>query len=409
MIRVVVADDSRSYRAVLRGILERAPDLEVVGEAADGAEAVSLAARLRPDVITMDVRMPGMDGLAAIEEIMARHPVPVVVVSGELGPEHQGTSFRALALGAVEVLSKPSSLEPGRFEREAEAIRLAVRGVAGLRLVTRRARARAPAAGGGPALTPAPSPPPDPSRSPAPSSVRPAGRTPTPPAVRVVTPGAPPSPTPVRTPLHLPALTPPPTAAAAYRVATRAVGVATSTGGPPALARLLAALPATFPAAVLVVQHIAGGFERGLVHWLAQETALRVKVAEPGEPLRPATVYFAPEGRHLTALVGKAFLDDGPPIKGFRPSGTALFRSLAREYGPSAAGVILTGMGDDGVEGLLDVRARGGATIAQGPGSSVVFGMPREAIERGAAEETLELDEIAPALLRLVRGPRAGP
>ncbi len=153
MIRVLLADDSAAFRAVLRAILEKAPEIEVVAEAADGGEAVALTARHRPDVVTMDVRMPGMGGLAAIGEIMARHPTPVVVVSGEVGPEHQETSFRALALGAVEVLRKPSSQEPGRFEREAEAIRLAVRAVAGLKLVTRHSRVRPGSAAAGQAST----------------------------------------------------------------------------------------------------------------------------------------------------------------------------------------------------------------------------------------------------------------
>lgn len=357
MIRVLVADDSRSFRALLRAILERAPELEVVGEAGDGAEAVALTARHRPDVVTMDVRMPGVDGLAAIEEIMARHPTPVVVVSGEVGPEHQATAFRALALGAVEVLRKPAATEPGRFEREAEEIRMAVRAVAGLRLVTRRPRARGGAA---------------------------AGVTPVPGLLAAVAPA-------------------PAEGGAPAQRAARVVGIAASTGGPPAVARLLGALPAELPAAVLVVQHIASGFERGLAHWLALHTPLAVKLAEHGEPLRNGTVYLAPEGRHLTALVGTAYLDDGPPVNGFRPSATTLFRSLAREYGPAGAGVILTGMGDDGADGLKAVRERGGATIAQGPGSCVVFGMPREAIARGAAGETLELDDIAPALLRVLR------
>jgi two-component system chemotaxis response regulator CheB len=388
VIRVLVADDSRSFRAILRAILEKVAEIEVVGEAADGAEAVALTARHRPDVVTMDVRMPGKDGLAAIEEIMGRHPTPIVVVSAEVGPENQQTAFRALAAGAVEVLRKPASTEPGRFEREAEEIRMAVRAVAGLTLVTRHPRARAPGGDKGPLLSPAPG--------------RPAA----------------PSPAAVVTALQPPRLTVPPepvtgTAPAPSplpnRVASRAVGVVASTGGPPALARILAGLPVGFPAAILVVQHIATGFEVGLVHWLARQTPLTVKLAEHGEPLRTGTVYLAPERRHLTALVGTVFLDDGPAVRGFRPSGTTLLQALAREYGPAATGVILTGMGDDGADGLRSVREAGGGTIAQGQGSCVVFGMPREAIERGAAAETLELEEIAPALVRLVRGPRAAP
>ncbi|MBK9518226.1 MAG: response regulator [Anaeromyxobacter sp.] len=145
-MRVLVADDARAARALLRAILEQVPEIEVVGEAADGAQAVALTLTLRPDVVTMDVRMPGKDGLAAIEEIMARAPTPVVVVTGQSGPEHQETAFRALQLGAVEVLPKPSDSEPGRFERQADAIRLAVRGVARLTVMTRHHR---PARGAG--------------------------------------------------------------------------------------------------------------------------------------------------------------------------------------------------------------------------------------------------------------------
>ncbi len=397
MIRVLVADDARTFRAVLRAILEQVPEIEVVGEAVDGAQAVALALTLRPDVITMDVRMPGKDGLEALEELMTRAPVPVVVVSAEVGPEHQETAFRALQLGAVEVLCKPSSTEPGRFEREAEAIRRAVRTVAGLRLVTRRPR---PRGGEGPALTPTGTPALTPTGLPA---LTPTGTATWPWCAGVGTAAARPAKPawPLRPPQGAgPALTPGPTP----RARIDAVGVVASTGGPPALGRLLGGFPGDLPAALLVVQHIAAGFEAGLVHWLAGQTPLGVKLADHGEPLRPGVVYLAREGRHLTARAGAAFLDDAPPVRGFRPSGTPLFQALAREYGPCAAGLVLTGMGDDGVEGLEALRARGGATFAQGPASSVVYGMPREAARRGAASTTLELDELAPALVRLVTG-----
>jgi len=389
VIRVVIADDSRVFRAVLRAILEAAPELEVVGEAVDGDEAVARVLTLRPDVVTMDVRMPGRDGIAAVEAIMARAPTPVVMVSGVGGPEHQAIGFRALEAGAVEVLQKPSSGEPGRFEREAETIRLAVRAVAGLKLVTRHPRRP-----GGPALTPPPS-----------LLARPLAATwvaPWPSASP-----RPPAPPPVAPlPQRAPASAPVQGLASSSRPPVRAVGLVASTGGPPALARILAAMPGRFAAPILVVQHIATGFEAGLVHWLARGTALAVKLAVHGEPLRPGTVYLAPEGRHLTALAGSAFLDDGPPVRGFKPSGTALLRSLAREYGAGAVGAVLTGMGDDGVDGLRALRDRGGATLAQGPATSVVYGMPREAAERGAAAEVLEVDDLAAALVQLGRGGR---
>ncbi|HYG68931.1 MAG TPA: CheB methylesterase domain-containing protein [Anaeromyxobacteraceae bacterium] len=183
----------------------------------------------------------------------------------------------------------------------------------------------------------------------------------------------------------------------------RVIGIAASTGGPAVLARILAALPADFPIPVLVVQHIAQGFEGGLVHWLAGETPLRVKLASDGDALLGGHVFIAPDGRHMGVVGGRIRLWDGPPVRGFRPSGTVLFESLATACGAGAAGLVLSGMGDDGAEGLGALRARGAWTAAQGPATSVIFGMPRAAIERGAAAETLELDDLAPALLRFAR------
>jgi two-component system chemotaxis response regulator CheB len=364
MIRCLVADDSRAFRAILRTILARAAGVEVVGEAADGAEAVSKVLSLKPDVVTMDVRMPGKDGLVAIDEIMRIAPTPIVVVSAEAGPERQEIAFRALDLGAIEVLAKPRSDGAGRFEREADAIRLAVRSVAGLKLVTRHRR---PFRAAATAALPAPAPA-------APAAARP------------------------------PSAWPAPRAGAA-----RVLGIAASTGGPAGLARILKALPRDFALPVVVVQHIAQGFEAGLVHWLSAESSLRIKLAEDGEPVRPGVVLFAPEGRHLVLSGGTVRFKDAPPVGGFRPSGTVLLASLARELGAAAAGLVLSGMGEDGAEGLSEIRARGGWTAAQGPASSVVYGMPRAAIERGAAAQTLELDEVAPALVKLAaaRGPEA--
>jgi two-component system chemotaxis response regulator CheB len=364
MIRCLVADDSRVFRAILRAILSRAPEVEIVGEAADGDEAVRRVVELKPDVVTMDVRMPGMDGLGAIAEIMRRLPTPIIVVSAEAGPEKQEVSFRALQLGAIEVLGKPRTDGQGRFEQDAAAIREAVRAVAGLKLATRHPRLAARAA--------ALASPPAPAAAPA--------RTPWPPLQPVAAP------------------------------APRVLGIVASTGGPAALARILGALPAGYPLPILVVQHIAQGFEAGLAHWLAGETPLAVRLAVHGEPLRPATVYIAADGRHLGAAGERIELTDGPPVRGFRPSGTRLFESLARSYGAGAAGVVLSGMGDDGADGLKLVRERGGFTAAQGPVSSVVFGMPKVAIDRGAAAVTLELEDIAGALAKLARArPEARP
>ncbi len=371
MIRVLVADDSRAFRAILRTILGRSPEIEVVGEAQDGHEAVSQVLALRPDVVTMDVRMPGKDGLEALEEIMRRRPTPVVVVSAEAGPERQEVSFRALELGAVEVLAKPRADVRGRFEKEAEEIRMAVRAVAGLKLVTRHKRnPRAPGA---------PTPPPDPERIQTLTGswvLKP--REPAPAGGGTVVPLPPNAP--------------------------RVLGIAASTGGPAALARIIHELPPGYPIPILVVQHIAEGFEGGLVHWLSGETPLTVKLAEDGEPLRGGTVYVAPSGSHLGATGSVVQLLKGEPVRGFRPSGTVLFRALAHEYGRGAAGLILSGMGDDGAEGLKLLRDKGAWTGAQGPQSCVVYGMPRVAAEKGGVAVTMELDEISAALVKLSRG-----
>lgn len=375
MIRVLVADDSRAFRAILRTILGRSPEIEVVGEAQDGHEAVSQVLALRPDVVTMDVRMPGKDGLQALEEIMRRRPTPVVVVSAEAGPEKQEVSFRALELGAVEVLAKPRADVRGRFEREAEEIRMAVRAVAGLKLVTRHKRnPRAAAAGAAAATATQVAPPPDAERTVTGSWV----------LKRESASGPPLQPLPPNAP--------------------RVLGIAASTGGPAALARIIHELPPGYPIPILVVQHIAEGFEGGLVHWLAGETPLAVKLAEDGEPLRGGTVYVAPSGSHLGAAGNVVQLLKGEPVRGFRPSGTVLFRSLAHEFGRSAAGLILSGMGDDGAEGLKLLRDRGAWTGAQGPQSCVVYGMPRVAAEKGGVAVTLELEEIPGALVKLSRG-----
>jgi two-component system chemotaxis response regulator CheB len=359
MIRCLVADDSRVFRAILRAILSRAPEVEIVGEAGDGDEAVRKTMELRPDVVTMDVRMPGRDGLGAIEEIMRRRPTAIIVVSAEVGPEKQELSFRALQLGAIEVLGKPRSGVQDRFDLDAAAIRDAVRAVAGLKLVTRH-----PRISGAASLAPG-----------AAERVAVPARTPWPPQAAVVPP--------------------------------RVLGIVASTGGPAALARILGALPGTYPLPILVVQHIAKGFEAGLVHWLAGETPLAVRLAGHGEPLQGGTVYVAADGAHLGAQGERIHLGDGPAVRGFRPSGTRLFESLANAYGRAAAGVVLSGMGDDGADGLKTIRERGGYTAAQGPVSSVVFGMPKVALERGAAAVTLELEDIPGALLKLARGAQA--
>ena len=337
-MRCLIVDDSPSFRAVLKSILAQVPGLEVVGEASDGERASALATQLRPDVITMDMNMPRRDGLAAIREIMTAAPTPIIVICAGAGGD-PALGFKALELGAIEVLEKPEAKDPERFKRQADAIRLAVQAVAGLKLITRH-----PARTGGPF--------------------------------------------PGRGPGQL-----------------QCLGIVASTGGPQALRQLLSSLPGDFPTPILVVQHVVDGFTTALTKWLADHCAIGVGIATHGEPLRPGWALFAPDRCHLTAAGTTVRLDDGPPVKGFRPAGTVLLASLARAWGAGAGGLVLTGMGDDGVAGLRQIRDQGGFTAAQGPASSIIYGMPRIALESGAAEVSVELDDLAPMLLHLVGRP----
>lgn len=341
MIRVVVAEDSRAQRALLVAILESDPEIRVVGEAVGGAEAVEMTLRLRPDLVTMDVYMPGMDGLEATREIMVRAPTPIVVVSSSVRPDDIALSLRAIEAGALAAVAKPESPGSRRFEEDRAQLVATVKAMADVKVVRRWS-----------------------------------GRTP---------PAAPLPPAP--------------------RAPVRLVALAASTGGPVALQTILSALAADFPVPLLVVQHLSRGFVGVLARWLGSATALRVKVAVAGEPLLPGTVYLAPDDEHLGAAPdGTVSLSPAAPIAGFRPSASHLFRSASDVYRDSLLAVILTGMGDDGVKGLRDAHAAGALVLAQDEASSVVYGMPREAVRAGVVDAVLPLDAIAPRLTQIVAG-----
>jgi two-component system, chemotaxis family, protein-glutamate methylesterase/glutaminase len=347
-LRVLVADDSPAARVLIRGILEADPDLEVVGQATDGLEAVMLAGRLAPDVITMDVDMPGLDGLEATRRIMSSAPRPIVLVSATVPPD-QDNSFRALEAGAVTLLGKPPAPGSPAFSRQAAELVATVKLMAGVKLVRRTPRR----AGGGPV--------------------------------------APPAADPALPPLEV-------------------VAIAASTGGPPAVAAVLRGLPAGWPVPVLVLQHIGAGFDSGLVRYLEECSPLPVALAENRRALDGAGVHVCPAERHLAITAGKRLrVAEGGPIEGYQPSGNHLFRTVADVFGPGAAGVVLTGMGRDGAEGLLALRRAGGLTIAQDQATSIVYGMPRQAVLRGAAEAVLPVEAIGRALVaRHAAGGRLG-
>lgn len=332
-VRVLVADDSEIVREILVAALRRSGDLEVVGTASNGDEAAALTASLRPDVITMDLHMPGSDGFAGIARIMAENPTPILVLSAN---REEVKGFRALSLGALDLQEKPP-LE----ELESFAATLGSR----LRLL---------------ATVPV-----------------------------------------IRHPRGLRETTPGPRRPSSSRV--RMVVLGASLGGPRALAQILRALPPDFPAPIALVQHMADGFTTAFTRWLAQEIRLEVREAEEGMPLASGTVYVAPNDRHLRIRGGRASLGDDATQHGFRPSVSILFRSAAESFGSRALGVLLTGMGTDGSDGLLEMRRCGGITIAQDEATSAVFGMPRAAIELGAAERVLPLGAIADAIREAVR------
>jgi two-component system chemotaxis response regulator CheB len=344
-IHVLVVDDSAVVRQVMASVLAAEEDFSV-SVAADPLIAIQHMKRRRPDVILLDLALPRMDGLTFLRKLMEEDPIPVVVCAGLAGPNAE-QGLRALEEGAVEIVMKPS-FGVGEFLRASSGQLVdGLRAAAQARVVGRRQQ-----------RTPTPS---------VPARVRSARRS---------RPSA-------GTPAPL-------------------VAIGASTGGTEAIRTLLAALPADCPA-LAVVQHMPDPYTRAFAQRLNALSALEVTQAEEGDVLRPGRALIAPGNRHLRIRRGSegyvVSLDDGPPVNRHRPSVDVLLHSVAEAAGASAVGVLLTGMGSDGAEGLLELRRRGGATVAQDEGTSIVFGMPREAIERGAAELVLALESIPAAIL----------
>lgn len=355
---VLVVDDSAVLRRFVRAALAQDAALRVVAEARNGQEAVALVERFAPAVIVMDLNLPGMNGLEAIERIMARFPTPILVYSSA----GSGTeAAAALAAGAVDVLVKPGP-EVG-LDRHAADLRSRLRLASRVRVITHpRGRLSLPE-------------PPRPR---------------TQPVTEVVADGQ---------GRALPAIGP---VGAGRRV--RMIAIGASTGGPPALAAVLSCLPALAQVSVLVIQHMAEGFIEGLALWLDQLCALPVSVGADGGRLRPGTVTLAPGGCNFLVDSSLRARTQAPQARQFHAPGIdASFASIAASCGPAAVGVLLTGMGRDGAAGLRELRDRGGLTIAQDEQSSAVYGMPAAAVELGAAQCVLPLGAIGPALRQLAR------
>ncbi len=346
-IRVLVVDDSALMRKLIPQMLAADELIEVVGTAMDGSFCLKKIEELKPNVVTLDLEMPGMNGIDALKEIMRREPVPVIVFSSH-STEGASVTMKALGLGAFDFVTKPKDATAHMAETARELI-AKIKAAAECKLKPRMLN------------------------------------------------GLPPKPEKI---------------AAALGSPTKVVGIGVSTGGPQALEYVLSQLPGDFPGAIAVVQHMPDGFTDMFARRLDEVCPLRVKEAQSGDLLQPGRVLICPGSRHMKVkrlpLGDIAVLSDEPRVNGHRPSVDVLFRSLAEEFRTSAVGVIMTGMGDDGAEGLGVVKKEGGMTIAQSEESCVVYGMPKAAIERGYAVRVVGLDVMG-ATLQAVCGRNGTP
>ncbi len=369
MVKVLIVDDSAFVRRSLTTVLEKDPDIQVVGSASNGVEGVELAAKLDPDVITMDVEMPRMNGLDALTKIMAASPCPVIMISS-LTSEGAETTLKAMELGALDFMPKLTSGSLPDMERAqkdlAGKVKALARRKAFMRLVHRRKTA--PAAD-------------RPSAS-APSSFS-AARTAPAPRTQVVRP-----------------------AGRTGRGAFDAVLIGVSTGGPPAVQKILTALPANFPLPILVAQHMPAAFTGPFAKRLDSQSAVSVKEADPVERLRPGTVYICPGGKHLRVeLRGgglTAAVTEEPKEALYKPSANVLMETGGLTLGRKALCVMLTGMGSDGVEGAKVLKEKGGYAVAQSEQTCVVYGMPKAVVDAGLADEIVDLDDMAGVICALV-------
>jgi two-component system, chemotaxis family, protein-glutamate methylesterase/glutaminase len=347
VIKALVVEDSPVARELLVYILDSDPEIKVLGTVSNGIQALQALKEKTPDVITMDIHMPGMDGFEATRKIMETSPTPIVIVTASMDPREVGTSFRAIEAGALAIVARPQGLGHPEFESDARELIKTVKLMSEVKVVRRWNKTR---------LAPLTAP------------------------MREINVNG------------------------NNRREIQVVAMGASTGGPVVLQTILAALPKDFPAPVLIVQHIAAGFALGFVEWLNQTSRLPVHLATHGEAMLSGHVYVAPDGFQMGVKVaGQITLSHDASEHSLCPSVSFLFRSVAETYGGKTVGVLLTGMGKDGAAELHLMKKRGGITFAQDAESSVVHGMPGEAIKLEAATYVLAPEKIAAALQSLVK------
>lgn len=345
-ISVMLVDDSPIALAILKRMLATTQEIKVIGTALNGKQALDMIPELQPDVICTDLHMPLMDGFQFTNEVMAKHPRPILVISSAVQEEDRDNVFRVLEAGAIEVFPKPRGglgLKSDYHPLTNELIDK-IRVLAKVNVAHKSRKT--------PTKTQAPSP--------SQNKITPNSK------IEIVTIGA-------------------------------------STGGPNALQSILCKLPANLPVPIVCVLHLSEGFLPQLMHWLKSKCALPIEVAELGQKPKPGVIYFPPDNKHLQFNEAGQFVSERRlPLMGHRPSITITFNSIADQFGSKAVGILLTGMGKDGVEGMQSIAQKGGVTIVQDEKSSVVFDMSKQAIESGASQYVLSLDEIADTLARLV-------
>ena len=342
MVNILIAEDSPTVSTLLKNMFESDPDIKVIGTVSNGKEAIKMAYKKKPDIITMDINMPVMDGLEATRRIMETNPLPIVVVSSLYNPGEVDISFQAMEAGAISILEKPS-LKDFKDDYKRKNFINKIKAMSQVKVIKRLKKITK-----NESYTP---------------------------------------------PLKI-----------LKKDYIKAVVIGASTGGPPALQKILSEISKEVPVPVMIVQHIAKGFIDGMITWLKNMTKLPIKIAEYGEKALPGNIYFAPDDFHMELRKsGLISLSKQDKIHGVRPSVSFLFEKTAQNFGPDAIGILLTGMGRDGAEELKKMKDKGALTIAQDKKTSIVHGMPGTAIKLGGAKLILPLEKISPALNSLLK------